>query len=72
MLPTSVFKGWVDYYEKEPFLADRIESLLVQISFLIASFMGSKAKLDEFFISDRKSKLEKSSMKDEILKCFGI
>ena len=67
-----MFNGWVNYYEKEPFLADRIESLLVQISFLIASFMGSKVKIDEFFISDRKNKLEKSSMKDEILKCFGI
>ncbi|MCZ6110883.1 hypothetical protein [Campylobacter ureolyticus] len=53
-------------------MSDRVECLLAQISFLIASFMGSKAKLDEFFISDRKSKLKKSSMKDEILKCFGI
>lgn len=64
-----VFRGWGEYYEKEPFFADRMECLLAQISYLIASFMGSSAKIDDFFISKRENK---RNLKDEIKKCFGI
>lgn len=65
----SVFRGWSEYYEKEPFLADRMECLLAQIAYLIASFMGSNVRIDEFFISKREKKRD---LTQEIKKCFGI
>ena len=44
---------WYSFYNKEPFLSDKIEVQLATISTLIASFGGSKLKHDDFMISNR-------------------
>lgn len=69
-LPNSTLKGWVEYYELEPFLADRIEASLTLIAYMLSSFMGNSAKMDDFFISKRKVK--NRDLESEILKCFMV
>lgn len=43
---------WIEYYNSEPFLSDRIEAQLALIAQMIASALGAKKpKLSDFMIS---------------------
>ena len=47
---------WYSFYNKEPFLSDKIEVQLATISTLIASYGGSKLKHEDFMISHKVKK----------------
>lgn len=68
LLPYNVLKGWMEYYELEPFMADRLEANLALIAYMMSSFMGGNSKIEEFFISKREVK----NLESEIKKCFMV
>lgn len=41
---------WYEYYNNEPFFADRIEIQLATLSLMVSSFGKSKAKHEDFMI----------------------
>lgn len=47
---------WYEYYNEEPFLADRNEQQMAILSNLVASFGGSKAKVKDFMVSNKNKK----------------
>lgn len=68
------FYDWYEYYNQEPFFADRIEIQLATISLMIRSFGGSKGKKpthDDFMIR-RKEKvvLSKEEKNIQLINAF--
>lgn len=53
---------WYEYYSEEPFIADRLELQLAQLSTMVGSFGGSKLKSSDFMI--RKIEEKKLSQKE--------
>ena len=47
---------WYEFYNRSPFMEDRIEVQLATISQLISSFGGSKAKHSDFMVSKQNKK----------------
>lgn len=54
-------REWVEYYNTEPFFADRLEAQIAQLIAIIVNFMGGKASAQDFSISkaQQKSKIQK-------------
>jgi len=54
--------GWYEYYQEEPFLADRIELQIATLSAIIGTSKGLKYKAEEYMVTKREQK--KSSIDD--------
>jgi hypothetical protein len=48
---------WYEYYNIEPFKADRQESQLATLSFLISTANGGKSHITDFLITHKKPKI---------------
>lgn len=62
---------WQEYYALEPFLPDRIERLLVQLTSMVGGFMGSKAEYHDYFVSDIPKPTKQKKLEDKLSKLFG-
>lgn len=54
---------WAEYYKLEPFMADRSEIQIAQLSHMVASFMGNKnLDVTDFMPSTEKEKKSKQEV----------
>ena len=59
---------WYDYYNEEPFLADRLEIQLATISLMVAGFGKSKSKHSDFMIRNIEKKVQTTKEFEDDLK----
>ncbi len=70
----SEFTGWQKYYNKEPFLADRVEYQIATLSYLTSLNLGGKSDINDFLISQKEVKKienKSKSLEASVLKVFG-
>ena len=63
---------WFHHYMDEPFISDRVEVQLANLSYLIASSNGAKVDIDSFMISSENKKSEEEKLEEKIIKFFGV
>lgn len=56
-MSVSELHEWYEYYEQEPFLADRLEIQLATLSSMVGGFGGSKLKPNDFMISKKEKRI---------------
>lgn len=62
---------WYEYYNNEPFFADRIEIQLATLSLMVSSFGKSKAKHEDFMIRKKEKEiLSKEQYNEQLIKAF--
>jgi len=63
---------WYEYYNQEPFLADRLEIQLATVCQMVGSFGGSKLKTKDFMITKKNDKknLTKKEYQDQLKNAF--
>lgn len=65
------FYEWIEYYSKEPFIADRLEIQLATICTMIGSFGKSKAKHSDFMVRKPEKKvLTKEEYNKQLINAF--
>ncbi len=64
---------WFDYYNQEPFFADRNEQQMAQLSTMVSSFMGGEAEMIDFMPSVEKKpkEVDNSKLVDQVMAVFG-
>lgn len=72
-MSSSELEAWVQYYKIEPFLADRVEVALANLTAIIAGIFSSK-ELDykDFMLTGKKEIHKEKNLRKDILQCFGI
>ncbi|TLP41036.1 phage tail assembly protein T [Arcobacter arenosus] len=65
---------WQEYYDLEPFPADRQEYQLAVISQILAASVGADKKTEDFLISHKKKVKPKDNkrLEENIKKIFGV
>lgn len=62
---------WYDYYNEEPFLADRLEIQLATLSLMVSGFGKSKSKHSDFMIRNiEKKELSQKDLENQIKAMF--
>ncbi len=59
---------WYEYYNEEPFLADRLEIQLATISMMVAAFGKSKPKHSDYMIRNIEKKVQTTKEFEDDLK----
>lgn len=70
-MSTRELHEWYEYYNQEPFMADRLEIQLARVCHIAGSFGGSKAEFSDYMISN-KSKTKKSKVNSLLTKVKGL
>lgn len=63
---------WAEYSRLEPFIADRNEVQIAQLSCMVAAFMGEKVELTDFMLSVEKQKKVKSKESALLMKVKAL
>lgn len=67
------FCKWINYYNKEPFAADRQEFQMAHLMQMVASFGGSKTKIKDFMVCKQEEKKQTvKEFEDDLKKRFAI
>lgn len=67
------FIEWQVYYNKEPFLADRLEYQMGTLSYLTSLNLGEKKQINDFLISHKEIKKvdKEKNLEDKISSLFS-
>lgn len=73
-MTNTELEEWKDYYNLEPFPADRQEYQMAVLCQVIAATNGVKAKVEDFMVCDRENKKTKrnENLANDIKKVFGV
>ncbi|WP_345993765.1 hypothetical protein [Sulfurimonas sp. HSL-1716] len=71
-LSASELHEWLEYYEMEPFHADRSEVQLATMSHMMNAFMGGSAKATDFMLTYKEKKKDSlSGLAAKVKAIFG-
>ena len=65
----SEYKEWQEYYNIEPFYADRIEMQIAATNTILSNTAGAKSKLKDFVISRNNN--EPNDLTSQVKALFG-
>ncbi|WP_419767240.1 phage tail assembly protein T [Arcobacter sp.] len=68
------FIKWFEYYREEPFMADRLEYQMANLTYIVSSVMGGNNEWNQFLIRDigDSSSSNEDQLEEKIKAIFGV